>query len=220
MDVLKLILLCLACYLLGCINFGKIVSKLFRNDDITKYGSGNPGSSNILRTYGFKLFLITFLLDALKGLGSALLGFFLFGASFYQDMCMIAMYACGVSCVIGHIFPIINKFRGGKGMATAIGVFAVTNFPLLMVFVVFGFVVFLKCRYMSILTLIIVIGTGIGELFIKNIFFCPSLVGSGLILLMVCVCVFAHRSNFVRLAQGRENKVDFSRWSRTKKENK
>lgn len=212
MEYVKLILVCFACYLLGCINFGKIVSKVFRNDDITKHGSGNPGSSNILRTYGFRLFLITFLLDALKGLGSALLGFFLFGASFYNEWAVIAMYACGLSCVLGHVFPIISGFHGGKGMATAIGVFAVANFPLLILFALIGFGIFLKCKYMSILTLTIVVGTGVCELLIKNIFFCPSLVMSGLLLLMICVCVFAHRSNFVRLAQGRENKVNFSRW--------
>lgn len=212
MEILKLILLCLACYLLGCINFGKIVARVFRNDDVTKHGSGNPGSSNILRTYGFKLFVLTFLLDAIKGLVSAMLGFLLFGRNFMSEWTLIAMYACGVSCVVGHIFPIISNFRGGKGMATSIGVLAFTNFPLLILFVIIGIIAFAKCKYMSVLTLIIVIGTGLGELLIKNIFFYPSLIMSGLILLMVCLCVFAHRSNFVRLSQGRENAIDLSRW--------
>lgn len=209
--VLKLVGVCILCYLLGSINFARIIAKLVYHEDITTKGSGNPGTSNMLRLYGLKLSILTFFLDAIKGLISALLGFFLFGASYTNEWTLIAMYACGLSAVVGHIFPIFTKFKGGKGMATAIGVYAVSNFPALMLFVVIGFLIFYKCKYMSILTLTIVTGTGLAEILFKNIFCCPSFVMTGLIMLMVCLCIFAHRSNFVRLKEGTERKVDFQK---------
>ncbi len=206
--VIKWIALCVGAYLLGSINFARVISRVFRHEDITQKGSGNPGASNMLRTYGIKIFILTFLLDAIKGLVSALIGFYMFGGNLYNGLACIGLYTGGLCAVVGHIFPIFTRFKGGKGMATSIGAFAVSNLPLLLLFAFIGFLVFLKCRHMSVFTLIIIIFTGISDLVIKSIWYCPNnLVMIGLVLLMIALCVWAHRTNLVRLAQGTESKI-------------
>ncbi len=117
-------------YLVGSVNWALIISKIKRSD-IRKMGSGNPGTLNMSRNLGFKFGLLTFFLDVLKGAIPTLIGFFVFGDSqfvgseFYiRDF---AVYLCGLCVVLGHIYPIYFKFKGGKGIASTIGVFLVAE---------------------------------------------------------------------------------------------
>ena len=107
--LILLMLLCIAVpYLLGSVNFALVISKVFYHDDIRKYGSGNAGMTNMLRTYGKGAAAATLLCDMLKSVVSVLFGSFLLGTAF-------GGYLAGMFCVIGHIFPIFFKFKGGKG---------------------------------------------------------------------------------------------------------
>ena len=123
MIYLYYVLLGLVSYFLGNISTARIVAKC-KHDDITKHGSGNPGTLNTWRAFGFWPGICTFLLDMIKGLVPTLVAFLTFG---YIDGCCaeIAMYVAGFSVVLGHIFPVVFKFKGGKGIATSIGVFFV-----------------------------------------------------------------------------------------------
>lgn len=117
-------------YLIGSINWALIISRAKRSD-IRQLGSGNPGTLNMSRNFGFKFGLLTFFLDVCKGALPTLISFFVFGdellanSEFYvRDF---AVYLCGLCVVLGHIYPIYFKFKGGKGIASTIGVFLVAE---------------------------------------------------------------------------------------------
>ena len=117
-------------YLIGSINWAVIISK-FKKIDIRKMGSGNPGTLNMSRNLGFKFGLLTFFLDILKGAVPTLAAFFFFGddkfvnSEFY--IYDFAVYLCGLCVILGHIFPLYFKFKGGKGIASTIGVFLIAE---------------------------------------------------------------------------------------------
>ncbi|MBR2498202.1 MAG: glycerol-3-phosphate acyltransferase [Clostridia bacterium] len=117
-----------ASYLFGNINWALIISKL-KKTDIRKLGSGNPGTLNMSRNLGLKFGLLTFFLDILKGAIPTLVVFFVcaqrkfIGTDFL--VADFAVFLCGLCAVLGHIYPIMLKFKGGKGIATTIGVFLV-----------------------------------------------------------------------------------------------
>ncbi len=126
--LLWILLYALGSYFIGNINWAVIISK-FKNKDIRQMGSGNPGTLNMSRNFGLKLGLLTFFLDILKGALPTLISFFVFrgvkafGSNF--NLWELAMYLSGFSVVMGHIYPVFFKFKGGKGIASTIGVFLV-----------------------------------------------------------------------------------------------
>lgn len=126
MIILKHILAIVIGYCIGNISFARIISAR-AGKDITKQGSGNPGSMNMLRTFGFKIGMLNLTLDALKGVVSALIGFFIFGGSAAGVQGTIGIYVGGLGVVLGHNFPALYKFKGGKGVACILGIFAVAD---------------------------------------------------------------------------------------------
>ncbi len=112
-------------YMFGNINFAIIISKLKKND-IRKLGSGNPGTLNMSRNFGLKTGILTLFLDALKGAIPCLIGFFVFKKVYVDTtsflLADLAKYFFGLCAVLGHIYPVVFKFKGGKGIATTIGV--------------------------------------------------------------------------------------------------
>jgi glycerol-3-phosphate acyltransferase PlsY len=126
MIILKHILAIVIGYCIGNISFARIISAR-AGKDITKQGSGNPGSMNMLRTFGFKIGMLNLTLDALKGVVSALIGFFIFGGSAAGVQGTIGIYVGGLGAVLGHNFPALYKFKGGKGVACILGIFAVAD---------------------------------------------------------------------------------------------
>lgn len=130
MISLYLSLFAITSYLIGSVNWAIIISKL-KKTDIRKMGSGNPGTLNMSRNFGLKIGLLIFFLDALKGAIPALISFFVFKNKYFLNtqfrISDFSLYLCGVCSVLGHIFPIFLKFKGGKGIATTIGVFVVSE---------------------------------------------------------------------------------------------
>lgn len=125
------ILLCFAVcsYMVGNINWALIISKL-KKTDIRKLGSGNPGTLNMSRNLGLKIGLLTFFLDIMKGAVPTLIAFFVLRGRYFTnaDVFLVAdfaIYLCGFCAVMGHIYPVVLKFKGGKGIASTIGVFLV-----------------------------------------------------------------------------------------------
>ncbi len=123
---LLLVLLAICSYFIGNLSNAIIISKL-KKSDIRKLGSGNPGTLNMSRNFGIKIGLLTLFLDALKGAIPALIGFFVFNGKTLNgipfNLADFAKYAFGLCAVLGHIYPAIYKFKGGKGIATTIGAF-------------------------------------------------------------------------------------------------
>lgn len=128
-NLLLLIIFSVLSYLLGTMNWAVFISKLKKND-IRKLGSGNPGTLNMSRNFGLKIGLLTFFLDVMKGALPSLIAYFVFtqrGTFANTDFRVVdfAVYLCGACAVIGHVFPVWFKFKGGKGIATTIGVLVV-----------------------------------------------------------------------------------------------
>jgi glycerol-3-phosphate acyltransferase PlsY len=126
----QFLLLIIFSYLMGNINFAIIISKL-KKQDIRTMGSGNPGTLNMSRNFGLKIGLLTLVLDMLKGAIPTFLGFILYQNCFFDGTAIpvhvFSKVMCGFFAVVGHIFPVFMKFKGGKGIATKIGVFFVCS---------------------------------------------------------------------------------------------
>ena len=122
----QILILILISYSIGSIPFGFLIFKFKHKDDIRKYGSGNIGATNVNRLLGRKLGIITLLLDFLK---TFLISFFIF--KYYGSD---AGSICGLFSVIGHIFPLWLKFKGGKGVASFLGLLSIISWPLTFVF--------------------------------------------------------------------------------------
>lgn len=196
MKVLWYVILGVCSYLFGNINFAKIISHC-KKDDITKHGSGNPGTLNMLRTFGFKWAIFNMILEICKGLIPTLVGKLWLGE--------LGAYIAGVCVIIGHIFPVLCKFKGGKGVASFAGFSAIVLpwWVFLIIFTVcFTFVVITSIG--SIGTLGFVLISTIVQLCLIN----PSNYGWVSYILLIAVVsliMFVHRGNIKRLLQGKEN---------------
>lgn len=202
MKYLYYIILAVVCYFIGNITWARVVAKT-KHDDITKHGSGNPGTLNSWRFYGFWPGVITFVLDMVKGLVSALAGYLIFKYCGLNGE--IALYVGGFACVLGHIFPVVFKFKGGKGIATSIGVFFVANWWVTLICFVAMIVSMLFIKYASICTLLEIIVLSVVEICLVNP---ANWVNYILICGILFLVLFAHRANIKRLFTGKENKTE------------
>ena len=175
-----------ASYLVGSIPFAFVLTKISGNGDIRKIGSGNIGATNVLRTGKKKLAIIVLLLDIFKGfLPVAIL------SAFYQnEFSNLQIIIIGSLSIIGHIYPIWLKFKGGKGVASLIGFVLGVDYKLVILFIFVWILVALIKRYSSLASIV-------------SIIFLP-------ILALLCfLIIFKHFSNIKRLISGSENKIKF-----------
>ena len=195
-------------YLLGSVNFALIISKCFFKDDVREHGSGNAGTTNVLRTYGKKAAVWTFAGDALKGVFSILIACALFGIPGeepYYIFLVTGVYLAAFFCVLGHVFPIFAHFRGGKGFATTAGVILALTPALFAVLLILYIAMVLCSHFISLSSVVVALfwsmllsvvdrtitGYGIGVLFAVAI---------GVLV------TWAHRSNLRRISEGTERK--------------
>ena len=182
-------------YLLGSVPTGLIVTKLFSKADPRLSGSGNIGATNIYRTAGKKPALVTLLADVIKGALPAWIAVWLGLSSLWISI-------AGLSPVVGHIFPIFLGFKGGKGVATALGVYCIISpISVLIEFLVFSGIVW-KWRYVALGSITCAITIPILIAFFRNdsqLYFVLSVIIAALIL-------YRHQANISRLLQGTENK--------------
>jgi len=185
-------------YLFGSISSAVIVSKLFRLDDPRKVGSGNPGATNVLRSGNKFAAALTLLGDVLKGVVPVLLAQH-FGAS----TGVIAMVS--IAAFMGHLFPVFLGFKGGKGVATAIGVFLALSWKLLAVFALTWLSVAAMTRYSSLAGLMAAAATGLASFAIFNQHSQLQLIGA--VFWIVAFLFQRHRENIERLKAGTEPKI-------------
>lgn len=206
MEILKWILLIIGSYLIGNISFARFLSGL-KKDDITTKGSGNPGTMNMLRTYGIAYGLLTLLLDLIKGVVPAILGRLLFGWDTLNGN--IGLLVAGLSVIIGHIYPVFYKFKGGKGVACALGVFLVANPVWVLVFLVIDVIYLWFFNYGSFGSLMMISALVVMEGLkpVNN----SSLIVNLLLFAIFILIWFAHRSNIYRLLLGTESKVNLQK---------
>jgi glycerol-3-phosphate acyltransferase PlsY len=189
------ILLTIGGYLSGSIPTGVILAKLFGTKDIRQEGSGNIGATNVYRVLGKGLSALTLVGDVLKGVIPVILACTLVG-----DEIWIAMVA--FVTFLGHLFPVFLRFRGGKGVATALGVFLVIA-PLVVPFSIIIFVlVAMKWRYVSLGSLT---ASALMPIFLCVLGYPIAYVN--LSLAMGCLIFYRHRGNIERLREGSEKKI-------------
>ncbi|HBJ11938.1 MAG TPA: acyl-phosphate glycerol 3-phosphate acyltransferase [Clostridiales bacterium] len=196
-------------YLIGSTNFSIIISKKVAGFDVREKGSGNAGTTNMLRTVGKKAALITLVCDILKGVISILLAL-LIGKIAKEANNSILVQIAGILVIIGHTFPIFFKFKGGKGVATAVGVLLTTNWQIGLICLIFGLVLIALTRMVSLGSITAAILFPILVLFIKTNYIVEGnyFIYSLIIAVMV---VFNHRENVKRLLSGTENKLSFKK---------
>ena len=213
--VLEYVLLVLFSYFVGNISFARIISKS-KSDDITKKGSGNPGTMNMLRTYGVKSGALTLILDVLKGVVPSLTGLLLFRYTGLNES--IGLFVAGLSVIVGHMWPVVYKFKGGKGVACALGVFMVANPLYLLIAFVIGFVYLWFFDYGSVASLFIVAfmsiiqGWQFNTDYLNGNLSLNELLTINLLIFAIFFLIwFAHRSNIIRLLMGKENKANLQK---------
>lgn len=196
-------------YFVGNVNFARILSKS-KNVDITKQSSGNPGATNMYRTFGPKLGYLTLLLDATKGVIAALLGLFVIGNGAFPPNTdgLIGIYSCGLAAMIGHCFPVIYKFKGGKGVSTMMGVFLVSEPLVVVIGFVLGFLYVFFFKYLSVVSLLLVTAFVVYQNFTLAE---PNLVIALLTFAIWILTWWAHRANIERLLLGKENPTNIGK---------
>ena len=179
-------------YLMGSIPFGFILTKIFLKKDIREIGSGNIGATNALRTGNKTIGYSTLVLDILKAVAPVV-----YVKIFYQDF----LYIASLCAFLGHVFPIWLKFKGGKGVATYVGILFAINFYFGIIFIISWFVTFLISKFSSLSSLIGAASIPIYLLILKEfnqvIFFT----------IMFVLIFFTHRENIKRLKNKEETKT-------------
>ena len=205
-------IICLAIgYLFGIIQTGFIYGKS-QNIDIRKHGSGNAGTTNALRTLGWKAGATTFLGDALKAVAAVLIVKFIFADS--SSVMLYAMYA-GVGVVLGHNYPFYLKFKGGKGIASTAGLMLAVD-PLIFLTILAIFLsIFLATKYVSLGSLVIMVVFAIEFIIFGQMGRYGLEAGAlyeayGLAIFLAVLGWWRHRANIQRLLKGTENKIVFS----------
>ena len=190
MDI-NLIIVAVYSYLLGSIPFGLVLTKIFLKKDIREIGSGNIGTTNVLRTGKKSLAIATLVLDLLKGYFSIAITFI-----YYENLISYS----ALICFIGHIFPVWLKFKGGKGVATYLGVVLALSYKFFIIFGITWLVLSFLFRYASLSSIISSLIVFVYSYFFVNDF---SLV----LFIFFVIIIYTHRENIVRLKNSGENKI-------------
>ena len=189
---MELIISIIISYLMGSIPFGLILTKIFLKKDIRDIGSGNIGATNVLRTGNKIIGYLTLSLDILKAVIPVL--YIKFN---YPEL----VYVSSLSVFIGHVFPLWLKFKGGKGVATYVGILFSINYILGFVFIVSWLIIFFILRYSSLGS---ILATFIIPVFI---FFNPNYESEYFFIIMFILILFTHRENVKRLINKEESKT-------------
>ena len=200
------ILVAFISYFLGTINFSKMLSWYVKHKDITKMGSGNPGTMNMLRSYGFGIAFATFLAEVIKS-GLSCLVFKLIFPQYDQ----VIYFVCAIFLLLGNNFPVWSKFKGGKGVATFAGVFLFSNlWYVALAWFVICFILFMFIEYASVISFTYIGGLSIAYTiyaFVSQIYYAWLVVA--IIWVMYLIMLARHHANIKRLFTHTENKIDF-----------
>lgn len=208
--MLTYIIIAIIAYLLGSISFSVIISKKMAGFDVRQKGSGNAGTTNVLRSVGKKAAIFTLILDVLKGVVAILVAYIVGKIVKDIDKSLLVQIA-GIAVIIGHTFPIFFGFKGGKGIATSLGVLLMTNWNIGLICLVFALVLMALTKIVSLGSIAAAI------LFPILIIFMPSnsyLVEGNYIIysiILAVLVIYNHRANVKRLLNGTENKLDFKK---------
>lgn len=207
------IIMLLIAYAIGSVNFSVIFSKKIAGFDIREKGSGNAGSTNMLRSVGKGAAALTLLCDILKGVVAIAIAIIL-GNMIKDSNKELLLQIAGIAVVVGHTFPVFFKFKGGKGVATSLGILLMSNWQIGLICLVFALVLMAFTRMVSLGSCSAAVLFPILTLFIDTnytiltdgksgkVYFIYSVILAGIVL-------FNHRENIRRILEGKENRISF-----------
>ncbi len=227
MDIFLLIVAFLVPYLLGSVNFSIVLSKCLKGDDIRNSGSGNAGATNMLRTYGKKLAVVTLILDVLKGVVSVLFGAFLtllvskyvvsvgnegIAVSYstflkIQQQLPFYKFLSGIGVILGHNFPLYFGFKGGKGVATSLGTILTLNWRVGLIVALFALAIMAITRYVSlgsVIGAILFVAVDLSYMVFTDSFSVLHLVFD---IIIAALLIVRHHQNIKRLLNRTESKL-------------
>lgn len=190
-------------YLIGSINSSILISRAVMGKDIRESGSGNAGATNMLRTMGKKYAIITLVIDILKGVVSLLLAKLAINFGAYE----VSMYVAGVAAVVGHNFPVFFGFKGGKGVATSLGVILLLDWKIGLITLVIALAIMAISKYVSlgsVMAALVFVIIQIVVMIATDSFDITRLV---CVLILGGLLIIRHRANIKRLLNGTENKL-------------
>lgn len=201
------IIVAIIAYLLGSISFSVIFSKKMAGFDVREKGSGNAGSTNVLRTVGKKAAILTLICDCAKGVIAILVAYIAGKIVNGLDRSLLIQLA-GIFVVLGHTFPIFFRFKGGKGVATSLGVLLMVNWQIGLICLVFALILMALTRFVSLGSVAAAILFPVLTIFIHTNYLVE---GNYIIfgILLAILVIFNHRANVKRLLEGKENRLSF-----------
>jgi glycerol-3-phosphate acyltransferase PlsY len=205
------IIVTIIAYLIGSINFSIIISKKMAGFDVREKGSGNAGTTNMLRSVGKRAAGLTLLCDILKGVVAILIAILAGAIIKNMDKALLVQLAA-IAVVLGHTFPIFFQFKGGKGVATSLGVLLMVNWQIGLICLVFAIALIVLTRMVSLGSIGAAILYPVLVMFIHTNYTVSE--GSGYLIFSIVLAVlvaFNHRTNIKRLLEGKENKISFKK---------
>lgn len=205
------IIVAIIAYLIGSVNFSILISKKMAGFDVREKGSGNAGTTNMLRSVGKKAAAITLICDILKGVVSIVIAIIVGNIVKNLDRELLLQIA-GIAVVIGHTFPIFFGFKGGKGVATSLGVLLMSNWQIGLICLVFALVLMALTRMVSLGSCGAAILFPVLTLFINQHYTVLTEGKSGRVyfvysVILAIIVLYNHRSNIKRILNGTENKL-------------
>ncbi|WP_414732003.1 glycerol-3-phosphate 1-O-acyltransferase PlsY [Acetobacterium carbinolicum] len=196
MSIVIGIVFIVAAYLIGNLNFAYILVKFLKNEDVRNYGSGNAGTTNVLRVMGKNVAIPVFLLDALKGCLVIVIG------RYALSLNEIFLILGGIAVVAGHNWPAFLQFRGGKGTATSLGVFLTYDWEVALIAIMIGLIILAIWKMVSLTSMV-----GMTMLPVFTLLLGRTVTEVIFAIVLCLFSIFQHRKNIGRIIQGRESKI-------------
>ncbi len=205
------IIIAIIAYAIGSINFSVIFSKKFAGFDVRQKGSGNAGTTNMLRSVGKKAAAITLVCDILKGIVAIFIAYILHRIVQKADGALLVQIAA-LAVVIGHTFPVFFGFKGGKGVATSLGILLLINWKIGLICLIFALIIMAATRMVSagsvtaaiLYPVLVLCNVGTPYFIVEGNYIVFSV-------LLALFIIFNHRTNIKRILEGKENKISFSK---------
>ena len=209
------IIMAIIAYCIGSVSFSVIFSKKFAGFDVREKGSGNAGSTNMLRSVGKKAAALTLACDILKGVVAIVIAIIL--GNVVKDINReLLLQIAGVAVVLGHTFPVFFQFKGGKGVATSLGILLMSNWQIGLICLVFGIVLIALTRMVSLGSCAAAVLFPVLTLFINDHYTVLTQGKQGNVylvysIILAVIVLYNHRSNIKRILNGTENKLSFKK---------
>lgn len=213
--MVECVIMAIIAYCIGSINFSVIISKKMAGFDIREKGSGNAGSTNMLRSVGKKAAAITLVCDILKGVVAIIISIII-GNIVEGTNKELLLQIAGIAVVVGHTFPIFFEFKGGKGVATSLGILLMSNWQIGLICLVFALALMILTRMVSVGSCGAAVLFPVLTLFINDNYTILEAEKKGSTyfiysVILAAIILYNHRSNIKRLLNGTENKISFKK---------